>query len=46
MLGRGWTMVQNIREGLLRNPKPRKVILLSSDKADTIDLFKEKISRT
>ena len=43
MLGRGWTMVQNIREGLLRNPKPRKVILLSSDKADTIDLFKERV---
>ena len=28
MLGRSWTMVQNIREGLLRNPKPRKIILL------------------
>ena len=25
MLGRGWTIVQNIREGLLRNPKPRKI---------------------
>ena len=43
MLGRGWTMVQNIREGLLRNPKPRKIILLSSDKADTIDLFKHRV---
>ena len=34
---------ENFREGLLRNTKPRKIILLSSDKADTIDLFKHRV---
>ena len=43
MLGRSWTMVQNIREGLFKNPKPRKVILLSSDKSDTIELFRNRV---
>ena len=31
------------REALLENPKPRKVIILSSDKADTIELYRDKV---
>lgn len=42
-MGRTWGLVQYLREALLENPKPRKVILLSSDKADTIELYRDKV---
>ncbi len=42
-MGRTWGLVQYLREALLENSKPRKVILLSSDKADTIELYRDKI---
>ena len=40
MLGRGWCIVKTLKEALIKNPKPRKVILITSDKADTIELYK------
>lgn len=43
LLGRSWTRVQNIREALLDNPKPRKIILITSDKADTCELFEQRV---
>jgi len=42
-MGRTWGLVQYLREALLENSKPRKVILLSSDKADTIELYRDKV---
>jgi len=42
-MGRTWGLLQYLREALLENPKPRKVILLSSDKADTIELYRDKV---
>jgi hypothetical protein len=39
MLGRGWNIVKSLKEALLENPKPRKVILITSDKADTKELY-------
>ena len=41
MLGRGWCLVQNLKEALNDNPKPRKIILLTSDKADKVVLYKK-----
>ena len=43
MLGRSWTRIQNIREALLDNPKPRKIILITSDKADTCKLYEQRV---
>ena len=47
MLGRGWTMVQNIREVLLRNPKPRVEFSDAKVQFPIFDLqtisFKEKL---
>ncbi len=40
MLGRGWCIVQSLKESLLKNPKDRMVILITSDKADTVELYK------
>ena len=40
-MGRTWGLVQYLREALLENVKPRKVIILSSDKADTIELYRD-----
>ena len=42
-MGRTWGLVQYLREALLENVKPRKVIILSSDKADTIELYRDKV---
>ena len=42
-MGRSWGTVQYLREALLENPKPRKIILISSDKADTIELYRDKV---
>ncbi len=42
-MGRTWGLVQYLREALLENPKPRKVILITSDKADTIKLYRDKV---
>ena len=42
-MGRSWGTVQYLREALLKNPKPRKIILISSDKADTIELYRDKV---
>ena len=42
-MGRSWGLVQYLRETLLENPKPRKIILISSDKADTIELYRDKV---
>ena len=42
-MGRTWGFVQYLREALLENVKPRKVIILSSDKADTIELYRDKV---
>ena len=43
LMGRTWGRVEYIREALLKNPKPRKVILITSDKADTIELYRDKV---
>ena len=43
LMGRTWGRVEYIRESLLKNPKPRKVILITSDKADTIELYRDKV---
>jgi len=43
LMGRTWGRVEYIRQALLKNPKPRKVVLITSDKADTIELYRDKI---
>jgi len=43
LMGRSWGMVEYMREILKDNPKPRKVILFTSDKADTIELYRDKV---
>ena len=42
-MGRTWGLVQDIREALKRNPKIRKLVILSSDKADTKELYRNKV---
>ena len=43
MMGRTWGLVQDIREALKRSPKKRKLVILSSDKADTKELYRNKV---
>tara|TARA_R100000081_G_scaffold69428_1_gene36608 strand:- start:1637 stop:2803 length:1167 start_codon:yes stop_codon:yes gene_type:complete len=43
LMGRSWGMVEYMRQALKDNPKPRKIILLTSDKADTIELYRDKV---
>ena len=43
MLSRSWIYVRHIRNAFLKNPKPRKVILITSDKGDTIELYRDKV---
>ena len=42
MFGRGWTLTRNIVDTIKKYPKKRLIILITSDKADTIELFKER----
>lgn len=44
MMGRGWCIVKTLKEALIKNPKPRKVILITSDKADTKELYENVFS--
>ena len=43
MMSRSWIRIRHIRNAFLKNPKPRKIIIISSDQADTIELYRDKI---
>ena len=43
MLSRSWIYIKHIRNAFLKNPKPRKVILITSDQGDTIELYRDKV---
>ena len=43
MLSRSWIYIKHIRNAFLENPKPRKVILITSDQGDTIELYRDKV---
>ena len=43
MMSRSWIRVRHIRNAFLENPKSRKIIIISSDQADTIELYRDKI---
>ena len=43
MMSRSWIRIRHIRNAFLKNPKPRKIIIISSDQADTIELYRDKV---
>ena len=43
MMSRSWIRIRHIRNAFLENPKPRKIIIISSDQADTIELYRDKV---
>ncbi len=43
MMSRSWIRVRHIRNAFLENPKPRKIIIISSDQGDTIELYRDKV---
>ena len=43
MMSRSWIRIRHIRNAFLKNPKPRKIIIISSDQGDTIELYRDKV---